>query len=305
MLPEIPYSKLKTFYYVAVNSSFKKAADKLYITEGAISQQVKNLEQLLGKKLFERSSRKVALTTNGESLFNLVAPVVEKFETIGLEFEQITGKLRGKIKVASFEAMLLRVFPNYIEKFRSKYPECEIILFNVFGKQIRSMILSGEVDFAIGTVEGLPDQIVGEELWRFERYFIAPLDHYLSRVKRLTLEDIAKYPIVMPDKEGTAGSLLDKLLRSCNPDLKVTVESLTWEVVMKYVELGFGVSLVPGIVIQAKDRKRLYIKNMSNLDERIGLSRYGVLVKKGKYLSPATKELIRLLSPSFDFDPFK
>jgi DNA-binding transcriptional LysR family regulator len=304
MVPEIPYSKLKVFYYVAVNSSFKKAAISLYITEGAVSQQVRNLEQLCGKRLFERSSRKVALTPDGLNLFNLFAPVVEKLETIGVEFERITGKLRGNVKVASFEAMLLYVFPKYFEKFRNTYPECEITLFNVSGRQIRSMVLSGEVDFGIGSVEALPNEIMGKELWNYERYLVAPLGHPLSRQKRLTLEDITGHSIIVPDKEGGGRRLVDKLLQF-NPNLKVTMEAISWEVVMKYVELGFGVSIVPAIVIQPKDRKRLYIRNMSSLDERIGFSRYGILIKKVKYLSPAAKELIRFLSPDFDFDPFK
>jgi len=65
MIPDIPYSKLKTFYFVAINQSFKKAALDLYITEGAVSQQIKDLEKRLGKKLLERSNRETILTQDG------------------------------------------------------------------------------------------------------------------------------------------------------------------------------------------------------------------------------------------------
>jgi DNA-binding transcriptional LysR family regulator len=307
MLPEIPYSKLKTFYYIATENSFRKAADKLYVTEGAVSQQIKDLETRLGKRLFERSSRKISLTQDGLNLFNLIAPLVEQVENVVEEFEQICGKLRGKITVGSFEAMLLHVLPDYLNRFRNKYPECEIFLVNGTSKEIESMVLSGRVDFGIGSTEELPAEIIGKELWRFKRYFIAPLGHTLSKKKRLTLQDIARVPFVMPDRASKTGHRVVKELERHNPNLKVTVEAGDWEVVMKYVEMGFGVSVLPGIVIQHrdKDKKQLYMKDLSEVDNRFGFSQYGLLVKRGKYLSRAARELIRYLSPEFNFDALK
>lgn len=307
MKVEISYSRLKTFYYIATENSFRKAADKLYITEGAVSQQIKDLETRLGKRLFERSSRKINLTPDGLNLLNLVAPLIEKVENVVDEFEQISGKLRGKITVASFEAILLYVLPDYVNKFRNKYPECEIFLFNRASKEIESMVLSGTVDFGIGSIEEIPEEIIGRELCRFKRYFIAPLRHPLSRKRPVTLKDIAQFPVVMPDRASKTVRRVVKALERYNPNLKVTVEAGDWEVVMKYVEMGFGISVLPGIVIQHRDKakKRLYMKDLSAIDKSLGFSQYGLLVKRGKYLSPAAKELIRYLSPEFNFDALK
>jgi len=302
----LTYPKLKVFYYVTKNESLKQAALNLYITEGAVSQQIKDLETRLGKRLFERSSRKVNLTPDGLNLFNLIAPLIEKVENVVDEFEQISGKLRGKITVGSFEAMLLQVLPDYLNRFRKKYPECEIFLVNGTSKEIESMVLSGRVDFGIGSTEELPAEIIGKELWRFKRYFIAPLGHALSKKKRLTLQDIARVPFVMPDRASKTGHRVIKELERHNPNLKVTVEAGDWEVVMKYVQMGFGVSVLPEMVIQPKDKKRLYLRDLSEVDEKSGISRYGILLKKGKYISPAAKELIRFLSPEIDtFDGAK
>ena len=250
---EISYSRLKTFYYIATEKSFRKAADRLYITEGAVSQQIKDLETRLGKRLFERSGRKVNLTLDGLNLFNLIAPLIEKVENVVDEFEQISGKMRGKITDCYFEAMLLQVLPDYLNRFRKKYPECEIFLVNGTSKEIESMVLSGRVDFGIGSTEELPAEIIGKELWRFKRYFIAPLGHALSKKKRLTLQDLARVPFVMPDRASKTGQRVVKELERHNLNLKVTVEAGDWEVVMKYVQMGFGISVLPELVIQPKD----------------------------------------------------
>ncbi len=294
---EIAYSKLRTFYYIAKEKSFKKAADlRLFVTVGALSQQIKSLEDQLGKKLFERIGKEISLTPDGSNLFDLVAPIVEKCDSIGLEFERMSGTIAGQVKIASFTAMFLYIFPKYLESFRKLYPECELILFNVSGKEIRSKVLSGEADFGIGSVYGLPEEIEGLGRWNYDRYLIAPLGHPLSKLKRVLYEDIAKFPVVMPDKGGTGGKRLEKVLRGYNPNLKVTMEAVSWEVVMKYVELGYGVSAVPELVIQPKDKKRFFISNISQSDKRAGLSIYGILTKKGKYMTPAARELIKFLS---------
>lgn len=295
---DIPYTRLKTFYYVAVNKNFKTAAQALSVTEGAVSQQIKDLESRLEKILFERSNRQVNLTPDGSLLFSIISPIIERIDNVASEFKERTGRIIGNVKIASFEDILLHVFPKYLGKFKTRYPDCELRLFNVPGKQIRNLVLKGEVDFGVGSVENLPMEIEGKELWRFERYFIAPLGHPLSRKKSLTMEEITKYPLVIPDKEGTQGGTLDRVLRNYNPNLKVTVEAVGWEVVKKYVAMGFGVSMIPELSIQPKDRRAFCLKPMS---DALGYSHYGLLIKKQKYLSPAARTFIRFLSPGFDF----
>ena len=302
MHPDIPYSKLRTFYYVALNKSFRKASHSLYVTEGAVSHQIKDLEHLLEKKLLERSNKRTILTPEGADLFSLIAPVIERLENVVDEFYEKSGVLSGKIRIASFEAMLLHVLPTYLGHFRKTHPGCELLLFSVAGKPLRSMVLSGEVDLGFGSVESLPDKIVGTELWQFDRYVITPLGHPLSKKKKITVHDIAEYPIVMPDKAGTPGQILDRILRTSNPNLKVTVEAGNWEVVMKYVELGFGVSVLPAICENAKGNDRIYLRPLSDI---LGYSRYGILLKKGKYIAPATRSLIRFVSKDFDFDALR
>lgn len=98
MVRDIPYPKLKVFYHVARCGSYSRAAAVLCVTKGAVSMQVNDLEQRLGRQLFDRSNRKTVLTPHGVNLFDLVAPIVERCESIGLEFEKIAGKIKGRLK---------------------------------------------------------------------------------------------------------------------------------------------------------------------------------------------------------------
>lgn len=231
------------------------------------------------------------------SLFRLVAPLVERCENILVEFERVTGTLKGKIGIASWTGMVLYVLPEYVMQFKAAYPECDIILYNVSNKEILSMVLKGDADLGIGSMQELPSEIAGWELWRFNRCCIAPLGHPLSELEQVTLSDLAKYPVILADRGGAGGIYQEALLRSCNPDLKVVMEAVNWEVVMKYVEMGIGVSIVPEIVLQPEHKKALFFQSMSESEERLGFSRYGILLKKGKYLVPGAQEFIKLLSP--------
>lgn len=278
-------------------STARKAAQVLYVTEGAVSQQIADLERRLRRKLFVRLHRKTTLTPDGINLLKLVAPLVERCENIGLEFERIAGTLKGEIRIASWTGMVLHVLPEYVKQFKATYPECDIILYNVSNKEILSMVLSGEADVGIGSMQDLPPEIAGWELWHFKRCCIAPLGHPLSKLKHVTLNDLAKYPFILADRGAAGGAYQEALLRACNPDLKVVMEAVNWEVVLKYVEMGIGVSIVPEIVLQPEDKKVLFSRSMSESEKRLGYSRYGILLMKGRYLVPGVQEFIRLLSP--------
>ncbi|MCL5406774.1 MAG: LysR family transcriptional regulator [Deltaproteobacteria bacterium] len=299
MQVDISYSRLKTFYYVATNRSFKTAALKLSVTEGAVSQAIKDLESKLETRLFDRSSRSVNLTAIGQNLFAIVAPVIEQLDHVVEEFEESKGRIYGKVKVASFEVMLLTVFPQRLNIFNTTYPECEVILYNTSGQQLRSMVTNGDVDFGIGSLNNLPDDIIGEEILQCDRCLITPLRFFKFRKKRVTLDDIAQHSIVVPDEGGSGGTggkaAIDKL-RAINPNLKVSMEAAGWHVVMKYVELGFGISFLPEIALQ-QDHKSLFCIPVSHL---IGNSRYGILLKRGKYHSPAARKLMSFFLPDFD-----
>jgi DNA-binding transcriptional LysR family regulator len=297
MKPDISYPKLRAFYYVARYCSARKAAQALFVTEGAISQQIADLERRLQKRLFVRLQRKTTLTSDGINLLKLVTPLVERCENIGLEFERIAGTLRGEVRIASWTGMVLHILPEYVKQFKAAYPECDIILYNVSNKEILSMMLTGEADVGIGSMEKLPPEIMGWELWRFKRCCITPLGHPLTKLKRITLEDLAKYPFILADRGGAGGIRQESLLRSCNPDLKVVMEAINWEVIIKYVEMGIGVSIVPEIMLQPKDKERLFYRSLSESEKRLGYSRYGILLMKDKYLVPGAQEFIRLLSP--------
>lgn len=302
MNSDIPYPKVKTFYYIVTEGSFKKAASKLCITPGAVSQQIKDLEDRMGKKLFDRSDKRIKLTVDGSNLFNLAAPAIEQFENIVEEFEQINESLKGTVAIASYGAMSLNYLPVILNAFRRAYPQCEILLYTAAGKDVQSLVMSGKVDFGIASTQELPDDILGKKLWEFKRYFIAPLGHPLANKKALTFDDIAQAPIVMPDRRTTSGHRFFRELSNYNPDLKVTVEAADWEIVKKYVEMGFGVSVLPEIMIQANDKKRIYFRDLVSINPNAGVSEYGIIIKRGKYLSRAARELIKSFSPEYDFD---
>jgi DNA-binding transcriptional LysR family regulator len=297
MKPDISYSKLRTFYFMARCCNARKAARALFVTEGAVSQQIADLERRLSRKLFVRLHRKTTLTPDGINLYKLVAPLVESFENIGLEFERISGTLKGQIKIASWTGLVLHILPEYVKQFQATYPECEIILYNVSNKEILSMVLSGDADMGIGSLQALPSEIVGWELWRFKRCCIAPLGHPLSKLKHVTLKDLVKYPFILADRGGAGGNYQAALLRTLNPDLKVVMEAVNWDVVVKYVEMGLGVSIVPEIVLQPEDKKALFFQSLSESEKKLGFSRYGILLRKGKYLVPGAREFIAFLSP--------
>jgi len=121
-------------------------------------------------------------------------------------------------------------------------------------------------------------------------------------MQRLTANDIAQAPLVMPDKRTVSGNRFFRELERHNRKLKVVVQAADWQVVKKCVEMGFGVSVIPGIAIEPSDRDRIFLRDLVQIMPEAGISQYGIIIKREKYLSRAARELIKCFCPEFNFD---
>jgi DNA-binding transcriptional LysR family regulator len=162
----------------------------------------------------------VKLTFEGESLFNLAAPVIEEFENIGDEFEKARGTLRGEVRIVSFGAMLSNVLPGLLVEFRRKHPECEIFLLTGAGNDIQSMVLSGTVDFGIGSMDNLLKGFWVSKRGGVNDILITPRDHRFVRRKQLSVRDLANAALVSTNRASHTGEQLLKELKKYNPNQK-------------------------------------------------------------------------------------
>lgn len=287
---------LRAFCQTARLGSVSRAADALYLTQPAVTLQLQALEREMGTRLLERSGRRLALTAEGQALYELARPLVEGMDGLDASFrERVRGLDAGELNVAAGTSTILYLLPKIVEAFRAAHPEVRLTLHNVTGAGGLDLLRSDGVDLAVGSMIDVPGDLSYAPVYRFEPMLITPRDHPLAHKGDLTLHDLSPYGLILPPQRLTTYRLVDLVFHQNRVPYTVALEVGGWEVIKQYVAMGLGISIVTAICLTETDRERLAARSLA----RYFPSRsYGVVVRKGKYLSPQARAFSELIQPA-------
>lgn len=288
--------QLRAFCHVARLGSVSRAAEAVFLSQPAVSLQLGALESELGVSLFERIGRRLSLTREGQALYEMARPLVDGLESLEGDFRtRLRGMSAGELNIAAGSSTILYLLPPLVQAFRAAHPEVQLKLHNVTGKDGLALIRSDEVDLAVGSMLDVPNDLVYAPVHSYDPMLITPLDHPLANKTNLTLEDLSPYGLILPPKRLTTYRLVDLVFQQKRVPYTVALEVGGWEVIKQYVAMGLGISIVTGICIEDDDRKRLAIRS---LREWFPPRSYGVVIRKGKYLSPQARTFVELVKPA-------
>ena len=286
---------LRAFCQVARLGSVSRAAEALYLSQPAITLQLQALERELGVKLFERVGRRLALTREGDALYALARPLVEGIDRLPDAFrEQIKGLDGGELHVAAGSSTILYLLPKIVEAYRHAHPDVRLILHNVTGAGGLDLLRNDGVDLAVGSMLDVPADLDYAPVYRFEPMLIAPRGHPLATKADLRLEDLSPYGLILPPQRLTTYRLVDLVFQQNRVPYTVALEVGGWEVIKQYVAMGLGISIVTAICLTDADRDRLAARSLAKY---FPSRSYGVVVRKGKYLSQQARDFIELIRP--------
>jgi DNA-binding transcriptional LysR family regulator len=290
--------QLRGFCYTAADGSISKAAQRMFLSQPSVSLQIQALERELAVVLFERRGPRIRLTPDGELLFEMAMPIIEQLDKLADNFAARRGDVEhGRIDVAAGWSTILYVLPQYVEQFREQYPSIELKLHNVTGAEGMAQLRAGHVDFAVGPLLEVPEDINFYPILSYEPLIITQLGHPLAQLSKLTLKQIGKYPFILPPRNLSTWSTVDTVFKRHGLTYEVAMEVGGWEVIKKYVELGLGISVVMSICITGGER--LHVRSAR---EFFPNRTYGVVVRKGKRLSPQAKRFVHLMIPELPME---
>ena len=265
------------------------AADELFISQSAISLQVKALEDELDTVLFERRGPYIQITPQGTRLREMVQPLVEGIDSVNERFKaEIRGSLdSGEVVIAAGESTIIYILPELVARFRQKYPNIHVQLRNVTGRDGLAMIRGDKVDFAVGSMLDVPTDISYTPLYSFDPALILPLGHELAEKRKIELADISPFGLILPPRRLTTWRMVDRVFQQQRIPYEVVLEVGGWEVIKRYVELGFGISIVTNICLREGDR--LVARNMSTWFPKRS---YGIVKRRGRHLSPPARAFL-------------
>ena len=285
-------AQLRAFCLAVQYGSISKAAEKLDLAQPTVSLQIQALEQELGEILLERRGPKISPTPSGTALYELALPLVQGMDALPQALADRFGKLdSGEINIACGESTLLHLLPPYVREFAQAYPGIHLRLHNVTGRNGMAMLRADEVDFAVGSLLEVPDDMLYKPLFNYEPMLITAMDHPLVELMpRVTLADIAPYGLILPPQFLSTLRRVQEVFRQHDLEYKVRLEVGGWEVIKRYVEEGLGISIVTSICLRQSYRLRQVPMKQYFPDRS-----YGVVQRRGKFMTPQARRFIESL----------
>ena len=158
------------------------------------------------------------------------------------------------------------------------------------------MLRSDTVDFAVGSMLEVPDDLVYEPVVTYNPVVITPLDHPLTKTEQPTLADIGQYGMILPPRHLSTWHIVKMVFAQHNVNFRVTLEAGGWEVIKRYVSLGQGISVVTDVCITEEDRARMAV---IPVDQYFPKRSYGIVTRDGKFLSAPAERFIDIMRECF------
>jgi LysR family transcriptional regulator, low CO2-responsive transcriptional regulator len=289
------YKQLRAFVAIAKLGTLARAAEFLFLSPPSISLQLQALERELGTLLVERGRRRITLTRAGQTLLEQARPLVEGLDALDTQFHSaIEGLGAGELVIAAGTSTIQYLLPPLVARYRERFPGVRLQLANVTGRDGLAMLRENQADLAVGSMLDVPHDISYQPFQRYDPMLILPPEHPLAHKQDLQLADLSPYGLILPPHRLTTYRMVDLVFQQRKVPYSVAMEVGGWDVIKQYVAMGLGISIVTGICLTDDDRQRLVARNMRAWFPQRS---YGVVIRKGKYLSAEARGFIDLIKP--------
>lgn len=243
---DINYESYRIFYYVAKHRSFTRAAEILRGSQPNITRTIKNLETVLGCRLFVRSNKGVRLTAEGERLFARVSVAVEQIQAGEQELEADTRLESGVVFIGASEIALHLLLLPVLRRFHRAYPKVKVRLSNFSTGDAIAAVKNGAVDFAVvSTPAQIDPPLSATKLMDYQDILVAgPAYEFLAH-KRQTLDSLSQYPLVCLGKKTQSYAFFSSLYAHHGLSIDVAMEAATTDQILPMIRHDLGVGFLP------------------------------------------------------------
>jgi DNA-binding transcriptional LysR family regulator len=291
--------QLRAFLAIAETGTFTAAAERVHVTQAAISMQIRQLERETGAKLFVRAPRRVILTEAGEKLLDRAQLILREYDAALEELAALTGAEKGRLRIGSASAMVSAdPLPHILRELKKTHPGVETSVASGTSAELVQRILSGELDAAFVSLpvdaRGIQTEVLSED----SLVAIASPRHRLGKQKVVSAYALAGEKLILGERGGNTRRLIDQFFAHAGVSLKVTMELSRLAAIKRMVEEDMGVGIVPLQSVREEVAKgtlvRWWIEGAS-INWELGLAR---LV--GGYESPIHKTFLQLCRAHFE-----
>ena len=284
---------LKVFCDLVESRSFSRAATRNFLTQSAVSQQIKNLESRFETQLLRRDGKTVTTTPAGRILYERSRTILENFEHMQLEMKSTGQDMAGSVRVAAIYSVGLYEMSVVVKTFLKIYPKVNLDVEYTKGARVYEYCLQGAVDMGIVTY---PESRQGLQIMPLpadKLVLICAPDHLFARRHQIDIRKLNGQNYIAFEKGMASQRALDRIFREHDIQVRVIMEFDNIETIKRSVEIGAGVSIVPLLSVQKEVQSGALAQ--VNFAQKTFYRQLGIIVRKRQLLSPAARKFIDLL----------
>ena len=278
----------KVFYTVAKHNHMTRASEELHISQPAISQSIKKLEEQLGGPLFLRSNKGMELTEEGKMFYEYVKGALELIKNAENDFTSYKDLSKGEIKIGCSTTLTKLLLLDVIKKFHEDYPKITFKIENDLTSNLINDLKLGKLDFVIFNESGVKEKNINlEKIGEMKQGFIYNPNYFTDDIE--ILNDLNKYPLILQKEESNSRKLLEKITSQNNVELIPKMEVVSQELVTEFTNIGFGIGFT---IIDLAKRKYSNLKEL-NINKKIPNINIYLATNKSISLTFASKMILQ------------
>lgn len=275
------------------------AAEVLHTSQPGVSKQIQLLEEELGLQIFQRNGKRlIGITEPGEKIVNLASQVMFDMQNIKRVGDEYSAQDSGELTIATTHTQARYRLPAAVKAFISAYPHVKLTIHQGNPSQVTEQVANSEADIGIATEAISADERLScLPCYSWNRCLVVPPAHPLLAQKKVSLKDLAQYPLITYDFAFTGGTLVSKVFHDAGVNPNVVFTAIDADVIKTYVNLGLGIGLIANMAYDEVRDAPLVQIDCSHLfpDSTTYLG-----VRRGAFLRDYMLSFITMLSPQYD-----
>lgn len=253
----------RVFYYVAVNGSITQSAQELYISQPAVSQSIKQLEDKLNVKLFIRMPKGVKLTPEGKLLYSHVKEAYSLIQAAEKKIDEINSLEGGELSIGADDIICKYYLLPVIEKFHNSYPKVKIKTHNITSNEIIEGLKNGSLSCGLIKPPVNSNNIAAKECFDIKFCFVVGEKYKELTNQKISIKELIDYPLIMLDKTCGSRHFLDNFFSSLGLSVNPEIELSNYDIIAQFAKAGLGIGCVIENFIQDElDSENLFKLNI-------------------------------------------
>ena len=282
-------AQISAFLAIAELSSFSQAAERLHITQPAVSKRIRQLEEQMKTILFDRIGKKSILTPSGQAFLPHAERILHELKVYQTDLSHLHDMPSGTLSLATSHHVGLHRLPQVLRDFKKEYPEVDLDLHFMDSEDACVAIANNELELAIVTLPEDPDvKLLLEPIWIDVLQIVLAPDHPLATSKDIDKQQLLEYPAILPSRGTFTRKIIEQYFATDRSEMKIILETNYLETIKVMVSANLGWSMLPMSMLDHS----IIGRQLSGLDIKRSL---GIVTRKNRTLSLCSSAMISML----------